>query len=62
MRWAALNTLGAGAWLFGIVYAKSPHADALGGFDGGDHQFAVALSCVAVGAAVLLWANLRSAA
>ncbi len=57
-----MNTFGAAAWLLGLAYAKAPHAGAFGVVDGGDHQFAVALACVAVGAAVLLWANLRSAA
>ena len=62
MKWAALNSFGSGAWLLGIIYAKMPHARAFGTIDGGDHQFAIALACVAIGAAILLWANLRSAA
>ena len=60
MRWAALNTFGAGAWLLGLLYAKAPHAGTLAAFEGGGHPLAVGTTCAAIGAATMLWANLRS--
>ena len=62
MKWAAMNALGMSAWLLGIFYARPMHPGLLGIVADGERQFTVALACAAVGAAILLWANLRSSA
>ena len=57
MKWAAVNLVGATAWLVGIAAAKSAP---IFGETLGDHHVALALLFGTVGLAMLIWTNIST--
>lgn len=62
MKWSLGNVAGAGAWIFGLYFAKGASLPSGNLFAAADHHFITGLCAGVAGLATLLWVNLRNAA
>ena len=60
MKWAAVNALGAVAWLLGLFCAKGAGSPSWDFLAADDHRFIFGLIFGLAGLAILLWTNLTS--